>query len=167
MTAPDRDGAAPGPPGLAKAAEVLARAHKVAVVSGAGISAESGVPTFREMGGLWEQHPVEEVATPEGFERNPRLVWEFYEARRKNMGGVQPNAGHYALAEMEEPDRIIHLPFEWPVSARRVSAHPPKVPPISKYLLRHPWHIPNLFARDVPAAHRVGPVRKAASAVAS
>ncbi len=85
-----------------KAAEALARARAVAVVSGAGVSAESGVPTFRSMGGLWEQHPIEEVATPEGFQRNPRLVWEFYEARRGNMGSVEPNPGHRAIAEMEK-----------------------------------------------------------------
>lgn len=84
-----------------KAAAVLARARAVAVVSGAGVSAESGVPTFRSMGGLWEQHPIEDVATPEGFRRNPRLVWEFYEARRANMGSVRPNPGHQAIAEME------------------------------------------------------------------
>jgi NAD-dependent deacetylase len=85
-----------------KAAAVLARARAVAVVSGAGVSAESGVPTFRSMGGLWEQHPVEDVATPDGFRRNPRLVWEFYEARRRNMGSVEPNPGHLAIAEMQK-----------------------------------------------------------------
>ena len=89
-------------PAFEKAAGALARARRVAVVSGAGGSAESGVPTFRSMGGLWEQHPIEDVATPEGFDRNPRLVWEFYEARRQNMGSVKPNPGHYAIAEMEE-----------------------------------------------------------------
>ena len=57
----------------------------------------------------------------------------------------------HALAEMKEPGRVTHLPFEWPDSARRLSAHPPKAPPISRYLLRHPWHIPNLFSRSVPA----------------
>jgi NAD-dependent deacetylase len=89
-------------PALEKAAQVLARATNVAVFSGAGVSAESGVPTFRSMGGLWEQHPVEDVASPDGFHRNPRLVWEFYEARRGNMGTVEPNPGHYALADMEK-----------------------------------------------------------------
>jgi hypothetical protein len=73
----------------------------------------------------------------------------------------------HALAEMEEPGRISHLPFEWPASARRLSARPQKTPPITRYLLRHPWHIPNLFARNVPAAHRAEPVRHQASAVAS
>lgn len=57
----------------------------------------------------------------------------------------------HALDEMDKPGSVTHLPFEWPVSAKRLNGHPPKKPPISKYLLRHPWHIPNLFSRDVPA----------------
>jgi hypothetical protein len=60
-----------------------------------------------------------------------------------------------ALSEMTGPGSVSHLPFEWPASARRLSARPPKTPPISKYLLRHPWHIPNLFSRDVPAPQQV------------
>jgi hypothetical protein len=55
-----------------------------------------------------------------------------------------------ALAEMEAPGQVVHLPFEWPASAKRLSARPPKTPPISRYLLRHPWHIPSFFARQVP-----------------
>jgi hypothetical protein len=73
----------------------------------------------------------------------------------------------HALAEMKGPGSVTHLPFEWPASARRLSARPQKTPPITRYLLRHPWHIPNLFGREVPAGHRVGPVRKEASAAAS
>ncbi len=73
----------------------------------------------------------------------------------------------HALAKTTRPSSVTHLPFQWPVSARRMNAHPPKVPPISRYLLRHPWHIPNLFARDVPAAHRAEPARRPASAAAS
>jgi hypothetical protein len=57
----------------------------------------------------------------------------------------------HALVEATRPGSVSHLPFEWPASARRLSARPPKTPPISKYLLRHPWLIPNLFSRDVPA----------------
>jgi len=87
--------------GLETAARALAGARRVAVVSGAGISAESGVPTFREKGGLWEQVRIEDVATPEALHRNPRKVWEFYEDRRRNMQAVQPNPGHHAIAEME------------------------------------------------------------------
>jgi D-proline reductase (dithiol) PrdB len=60
-----------------------------------------------------------------------------------------------ALAEINRPGGIVHLPFEWPASARRLNAHPPQTPPISRYLRTHPWHIPNLFSRDVPDSHRV------------
>ena len=72
------------------------------VLTGAGISAESGVPTFRDANGLWEGHSIEEVASPEGFARDPLLVWKFYSERRANMTGVVPNAGHRALAEVEQ-----------------------------------------------------------------
>jgi NAD-dependent deacetylase len=83
------------------AARALAAARKIVVVSGAGISAESGVATFRDAGGLWEQHSIEEVATPEALERNPRKVWEFYERRREHVQSVAPNAGHEAVAALE------------------------------------------------------------------
>lgn len=73
----------------------------VAVLTGAGISAESGIATFRGSGGLWEDQPVERVATPEGFARDPRLVWRFYEARRKQAASCAPNRGHLALARLE------------------------------------------------------------------
>jgi hypothetical protein len=72
-----------------------------------------------------------------------------------------------ALGEMTVPGSILHLPFEWPQSARRLSARPPKAPPISRYLLRHPWHIPNLFSRDVPAAQAAEPAPQPASAPAT
>jgi NAD-dependent deacetylase len=75
---------------------------RVAVLTGAGISAESGIKTFRDSNGLWENHSVEEVATPEGFARNPELVWEFYRQRYQQMLTVKPNSGHYALKELEE-----------------------------------------------------------------
>lgn len=84
-----------------RAVEVLAAARRVVVLTGAGISAESGVPTFREKGGIWEQYAIEEVATPRALRRNPRKVWEFYEMRRENMTSVDPNPGHEALAAME------------------------------------------------------------------
>jgi NAD-dependent deacetylase len=72
------------------------------VLTGAGVSAESGVPTFRSGGGLWEQHPVEQVATPEGFAADPELVWRFYSARRVQARTCEPNPGHRALAALEE-----------------------------------------------------------------
>lgn len=76
--------------------------ESIVVLTGAGISAESGVPTFRGDDGLWEGHPVEDVATPEGFERDPGLVHEFYNQRRsKLLDGIEPNAAHLALARLE------------------------------------------------------------------
>jgi NAD-dependent deacetylase len=86
---------------LDRAAHVLQSAARVAVLTGAGVSAESGVPTFRASDGLWEGHRIEDVATPTGFARNPELVWRFYNARRENVGTVTPNPGHRALAAME------------------------------------------------------------------
>ena len=72
------------------------------VLTGAGISAESGVPTFRDAGGLWEGNKVEDVASPDGFTRDPLLVWRFYSQRRANMTGIVPNAGHRALVDVEK-----------------------------------------------------------------
>lgn len=74
---------------------------KVVVLTGAGISAESGVPTFRDADGLWEGHRVEDVATPEAFEAEPDVVHHFYDARRRALGTVEPNAAHRALADLE------------------------------------------------------------------
>jgi NAD-dependent deacetylase len=72
------------------------------VLTGAGVSAESGIPTFRDAGGLWETHRFEEVASPEGFANDPALVWRFYSERRDGMRACTPNAGHRALARLEE-----------------------------------------------------------------
>lgn len=75
---------------------------KLVVLSGAGISAESGVKTFRDSDGLWENHRIEDVASPEGFERNPQMVLDFYNARRRQLNEVFPNEAHQILAELEE-----------------------------------------------------------------
>jgi NAD-dependent deacetylase len=81
---------------------ILRQAERVAVLTGAGISAESGVPTFRDaQTGLWAQYEPEELATPHAFRRHPHLVWEWYAWRRELVGRAAPNAGHYALAEIE------------------------------------------------------------------
>ncbi len=72
------------------------------ILSGAGMSAESGIATFRGSGGLWEGHRVEEVATPEAFEVNPKMVLDFYNARRKNVKDAEPNNGHYTIAKLED-----------------------------------------------------------------
>lgn len=77
--------------------------RSIVVLTGAGVSAESGIKTFRASDGLWENHPIEEVATPEGFARNPQLVYEFYNGRRQQLlgDGIRPNAAHTALAKFE------------------------------------------------------------------
>jgi len=80
----------------------LLGAQRVSVLTGAGVSAESGIATFRGAGGLWEGHRIEDVATPEAFAADPLKVWRFYEARRRAARDAQPNAGHRALAEMED-----------------------------------------------------------------
>lgn len=77
---------------------------KIVILTGAGISAESGLSTFRDSGGLWEKHRIEDVATPEAFARNPELVQEFYNARRAQLdeSGIDPNAAHLALVKLEQ-----------------------------------------------------------------
>lgn len=75
---------------------------KLVVLSGAGISAESGIKTFRASDGLWENHRIEDVATPEGFAKNPALVFDFYNQRRKELNSVFPNRAHIILAELEQ-----------------------------------------------------------------
>jgi NAD-dependent deacetylase len=81
---------------------------KIAILTGAGMSAESGLKTFRDSNGLWEGHDVMEVATPEGFARNPALVLDFYNQRRRQLLKVQPNAAHLALARLQE-DHDVHI----------------------------------------------------------
>ncbi len=80
----------------------ISASDRVFVLTGAGISAESGLRTFRDSNGLWAGHRVETVATPEGWEANPELVWQFYSQRRREAQASQPNAAHYALAELEK-----------------------------------------------------------------
>jgi NAD-dependent deacetylase len=87
---------------LHRAGDMVRRSERIAVLTGAGISAESGLPTFRGAGGLWEGQRVEDVATPAAFRRDPALVWRFYNARRQALRTVQPNAGHLALVRLEE-----------------------------------------------------------------
>lgn len=82
--------------------------QKLVVLSGAGISAESGIKTFRDSDGLWENHDVMDVASIEGWNRNPQLVLEFYNQRRKQLLEVTPNAGHIGLAELEK-DYEVHI----------------------------------------------------------
>jgi NAD-dependent deacetylase len=79
----------------------IAATDRVFVLTGAGISAESGLPTFRASDGLWAGHRIEDVCTPEALHHNPALVWEFYSARRASAQDARPNPGHIALAELE------------------------------------------------------------------
>src|SRR5579863_10459752 len=83
-------------------ASLLKSAASVAVLTGAGVSAESGIPTFRSNGGYWQQYRFEDLATPEAFARDPKFVWTWYEERRRGIAAAHPNAGHFALVEMEK-----------------------------------------------------------------
>lgn len=86
--------------------ELLRNAERAAALTGAGVSQESGVPTFRDaQTGLWAQYRPEDLATPEAFQRNPKLVWDWYAMRRAKAKTVEPNPGHIALAELEK-----HIP---------------------------------------------------------
>ena len=84
------------PPRLA-----ISAADQLFVLTGAGISAESGIPTFRDANGLWRNYRIEEVASPQAWRRDPRLVWEFYSMRRRVAAAAKPNPGHLAIAQLE------------------------------------------------------------------
>jgi NAD-dependent deacetylase len=89
--------------------EKLSEADSVTVLTGSGISADSGIPTFRGNDGLWKSHRAEELATPEAFSRDPRLVWEWYDWRRGIIATKVPNAGHFMVAELEKEFTRFHL----------------------------------------------------------
>src|SRR5712691_2306060 len=97
----------------------LAGARAVAVLTGAGISADSGVPTFRGVDGLWRTYRAEDLATPEAFARDPRLVWEWYNWRRELIATKSPNAAHYALVDFER--RVEHF---WLITQNVDGLHP-------------------------------------------
>jgi NAD-dependent deacetylase len=80
----------------------ISSSDRVFVLTGAGVSAESGIPTFRGVGGLWRNYRIEEVASPEAWHRDPRLVWEFYSMRRRVAASAEPNPAHIALARLEQ-----------------------------------------------------------------
>ena len=84
----------------------MSKLRKIVVFTGAGISAESGISTFRDSGGLWEKYDIRDVATPEAWQRNPNLVLEFYNQRRKQVLEVLPNAAHSALVELEKKFQV-------------------------------------------------------------
>lgn len=89
---------------LKRQAVKLKKYQNIVVLSGAGISAESGISTFRDSNGLWDEHALEDVATPEGFQRNPQLVYDFYNMRRQQLlsDAIQPNSAHLELAKIEK-----------------------------------------------------------------
>lgn len=81
---------------------MVMQGKRVVVLTGAGVSAESGIRTFRDNGGLWEEHRIEDVATPQAWRADPELVWRFYQARRRQLNEVEPNPAHVALATLEQ-----------------------------------------------------------------
>jgi NAD-dependent deacetylase len=81
---------------------LISSTDRIFILAGAGVSAESGIPTFRGVGGLWRNYRIEEVASPEAWHRDPRLVWEFYSMRRRVASAAKPNPAHFALAKIEE-----------------------------------------------------------------
>jgi NAD-dependent deacetylase len=93
-----------------RAAEILSNARSLFVLTGAGISAESGIPTFRDADGLWKNYSAEQLATPEAFQRDPALVWEWYHWRQALISKAEPNPGHHALVVLERNyDRFLLL----------------------------------------------------------
>ena len=86
---------------VSAARQAVQNAGSIAVLTGAGVSAESGIPTFRSNGGYWQTHRFQDLATLEGFLRDPKLVWTWYEERRRNIAATKPNAGHEAIAALE------------------------------------------------------------------
>src|SRR5215475_10834335 len=79
----------------------ISSADRVFILTGAGTSAESGIPTFRDANGLWRNYRIEEVAPPHAWKRDPRLVWEFYSMRRRLTAAAKPNPAHFAIAKLE------------------------------------------------------------------
>src|SRR4051794_21046519 len=88
---------------IVEAAQKLRECTALVVLTGAGVSKESGIPTFRDaMDGLWAKYDPMQLATPQAFKANPKLVWDWYEHRREMLHGIKPNPGHYALAQLED-----------------------------------------------------------------
>lgn len=95
---------------IEQAASLIKRAKTIAILTGAGVSKESGVPTFRDaMEGLWAQYDPQQLATPQAFAANPKLVWEWYAWRRKMVSRSKPNPGHIALAQLADMKPDVHL----------------------------------------------------------
>ncbi len=130
---------------------------RISVLTGAGVSAESGIPTFRGVGGLWRNYRIEEVASPHAWRRDPRLVWEFYSMRRRVAAKAKPNPAHFALAKLEQKlqDRLLlctqnvdDLP-EQAGSIRVVHMHGELLKSRCDRCTRPPFHDPTTY--DPPA----------------
>lgn len=93
---------------IQSAANLLKKAKRPLALAGAGLSAESGIPTFRDTGGLWKNFSFQDLASPQGFRKNPQLVWEWYAMRRDTVAACRPNPAHHALATLEK-----HTPEFW------------------------------------------------------
>jgi NAD-dependent deacetylase len=139
----------------------------IVVLTGAGISAESGIGTFRDKGGIWEQYKVEDVATPQGYAKNPRLVHEFYNKRRRQHALVVPNAAHQALARLEQAHPSVVIVTQ-NVDALHEAAGSKNLIHMHGELLaalcarcedRHPWHDDMSGLSVCPACKRSGTLR--------
>ena len=113
----------------------VSRRTPVFVLTGAGISAESGVRTFRDAGGLWHSYRFQDVASPEAWAKDPALVWKFYSERRAQLAGIKPNAAHRALAELE---RRLDSRFFLVHAKRRLVARARGLTPPAPYARRAP-----------------------------
>ena len=87
---------------MSKFRDILSSSQHLVILTGAGVSAESGVPTFRGAGGFWRRYQAQQLATPKAFHQNPSLVWEFYHYRREVMASKFPNPAHTAIADIEK-----------------------------------------------------------------
>jgi NAD-dependent deacetylase len=139
----------------------------IVILTGAGISAESGLGTFRDEGGLWAQHRIEDVATPEGFARNPDLVHGFYNARRANAAEATPNAAHYALAELEAKLDGTLLIVTQNVDSLHEKAGSKNVLHMHGFLAGalcaacgHRWDAPPVMAKEAPCPNCAAPATR-------
>ena len=141
--------------------------NKIVILTGAGLSAESGIPTFRDAGGVWSKYDVRDVATPEGYARNPLLVHEFYNLRRRDHARAKPNAAHVALArlEREHPNALIVTQNvdalqEQAGATRLIHMHGELLSALcNRCGARHPWTADLAIETVCPACHRDGGLR--------
>jgi NAD-dependent deacetylase len=144
------------------------RPTSIVVLTGAGISAESGVDTFRDKDGIWAKVDYRDVATPEGFARSPELVHEFYNQRRSGLAGVMPNAAHVALARLERafPDKFLIVTqniddlHERAGSLRLIHMHGELTKALCAHCgARHAWHGAMSRASRCPSCQEIGQLR--------